>query len=71
VGLRQTNVLGGELGFTWIENPTRLDSSPERVFPLNPLNNSSLTLSYTQPLLQGAGFLVNTAPIVRSGRGSL
>src|SRR5206468_3992304 len=32
--------------------------------PLNPENPSAVELNYTQPLLQGAGFRVNTAPIV-------
>src|SRR5207244_6145106 len=32
--------------------------------PLNPQGRSALTLSYTQPLLQGAGIEVNVAPIV-------
>ena len=33
-------------------------------FPLNPENPNAVALSYTQPLLQGGGFKVNTAPIV-------
>jgi outer membrane protein TolC len=33
-------------------------------FPLNPQDTSAVTLGYTQPLLQGAGFQVNMAPIV-------
>ena len=33
-------------------------------FPLNPQDPTSVQLSYTQPLLQGAGFAVNRAPIV-------
>lgn len=61
-GVTKNNVLGGQWALTWNENPTRFDS--EGPFPLNPQNNSSVQLSYTQPLLQGAGFRVNTAPIV-------
>lgn len=65
VGLRKINVLGGEWGLTWIENPRRLGSTVRNlVFPINPSNTDSLQMSYTQPLLLGGGFLVNTAPIV-------
>jgi outer membrane protein TolC len=60
--LNKTNVLGGQWSVDWTENPTRF-ASPG-IFPLNPENPSAVTLSYTQPLLQGAGFQVNTAPIV-------
>ncbi len=61
-GLTKTNVLGGQWSVNWTENPMRF-ASPVR-FPLNPQNPDSVALSYTQPLLQGAGFAVNTAPIV-------
>ena len=61
LGVTKTNVLGGELGLTWIENPTRFAGSSSRLtpcfptsFPLNPQNTNSLELRYTQPLLQGA-----------------
>jgi outer membrane protein TolC len=73
VGLSKTNVLGGQWSLDWIENPTRFSGSSfattslfggGTTFPLNPENPHSLTLSYTQPLLQGGGFQVNTAPIV-------
>ena len=37
---------------------------PGSVFPLNPQSQSNLALSYTQPLLQGAGAQVNLAPIM-------
>src|SRR5205085_12574399 len=71
-GLIKTNVLGGQWSLDWIENPTRFSPSPFTTnplfpggsFPLNPENPHTLTLSYTQPLLQGGGFQVNTAPIV-------
>jgi outer membrane protein TolC len=62
LGLTKTNVLGGQWALDWVENPTRF--AAPGLFPLNPENPSSVTLSYTQPLLQGAGFRVNTAPIV-------
>jgi outer membrane protein TolC len=62
LSLTKTNVLGGQWGLNWTENPTRI--AQPGPFPLNPETPSSLQLSYTQPLLQGAGFQVNTAPIV-------
>jgi outer membrane protein TolC len=62
LGLTKTNVLGGQWGLSWTENPMRF--ARPGLFPLNPENPTALQLSYTQPLLQGAGFLVNTAPIV-------
>src|SRR5262245_26086132 len=61
VRLNKVNVLGGQWGLTWVEDPTRFGGG---TFLLNPQNRSSLELNYTQPLLQGAGFYVNTAPIV-------
>jgi outer membrane protein TolC len=61
-GLMKTNVLGGKWSLDWIENPTRIANPGP--FPLNPQTPRSLTLSYTQPLLQGGGFQVNMAPIV-------
>jgi outer membrane protein TolC len=62
LGLTKTNVLGGQWGLKWSEDPTRFPGANN--LPLNPQNASSVELSYTQPLLQGAGFQVNTAPIV-------
>jgi outer membrane protein TolC len=62
LGLTKTNVLGGQWGLNWTENPMRIPRPGP--FPLNPENPTALQLSYTQPLLQGGGFLVNTAPIV-------
>jgi outer membrane protein TolC len=78
-GLNKTNVLGGQWGLKWTENPTRFQAGSTSAFssqlpgttfaggsafPLNPQNPSAVELTYTQPLLQGGGFLVNTAPIV-------
>ena len=60
--LTKTNVLGGQWSLDWTENSTRIANPGP--FPLNPENPSAVTLSYTQPLLQGGGFLVNMAPIV-------
>jgi outer membrane protein TolC len=62
VGLTKTNVMGGQWSLKWTENPTRFATNTP--FPLNPQNPDAVELSYTQPLLQGAGFAVNTAPIV-------
>ncbi len=72
LGLAQTNVLGGQAGLTWINNPVRFPGGGSAGnlllggfgLPLNPQTTNSLALNYTQPLLQGAGFRVNTAPIV-------
>jgi outer membrane protein TolC len=61
LGLSKTNLLGGQSTLNWIENPTRFAGLGP--FPLNPENPHSVELSYTQPLLQGGGYLVNTAPI--------
>jgi outer membrane protein TolC len=62
LGLTKTNVLGGKWAVDYVENPMRFAAPGP--FPLNPEDPRSVTLSYTQPLLQGAGFQVNTAPIV-------
>ena len=61
LGLTKTNVLGGQWALNWTENPTRVK---EDGLPLNPENPTAVSIGYTQPLLQGAGFAVNTAPIV-------
>ena len=61
LGLSQTNLLGGQSALRWIANPTRFDASG---LPLNPQAPHNVELSYAQPLLQGAGFRVNAAPIV-------
>jgi outer membrane protein TolC len=62
VMLTKTNVLGGRWSLDWTDNPARFAAPGP--FPLNPENPHAVTLSYTQPLLQGAGFQVNMAPIV-------
>jgi outer membrane protein TolC len=72
LGVTKTNVLGGQWGATWTENPTHFTGAgtiispflPAITFPLNPQNLSNLNVSYTQPLLQGGGYRYNTAPIV-------
>lgn len=80
VGLTKNNVFGGQLGLTYIENPVIFPGhsglasgalgnsanlgTSSSFFPLNPQQTHTLQLGYTQPLLQGAGFAVNVAPIV-------
>jgi outer membrane protein TolC len=63
--LSQTNVLGGQWALNWVENPVGI-ARDITTFPaaLNPVNRNFLEMSYTQPFLQGGGFVVNTAPIV-------
>ncbi|HQR08596.1 MAG TPA: TolC family protein [Gemmatales bacterium] len=61
-GLSKTNEIGGKWSVDWSETPSRFNTTGP--FPLNPERPSSVTLSYTQPLLLGGGFSVNTAPIV-------
>jgi len=69
--LSKTNALGGtaQLGINVV--PSRITGSalPQNpttgvMLPLNPQTTSSIQLSYTQPLLQGAGIRANLAPIV-------
>ncbi len=52
---------GGTLDFNFADNHARFQSG---VNPLNPQDRSAATLSFTQPLLQGAGIAANVAPIV-------
>jgi outer membrane protein TolC len=59
--LSKTNSLGGTAKLEALVIPSRTRG----VFmPLNPQTSSSIQLSYTQPLLQGAGIRANLAPIV-------
>lgn len=60
-GLSKRTVTGGVLDFGVNSNDGRTRPG---VFPLNPQVRSSTDLSYTQPLLRGAGLAVNTIPIV-------
>lgn len=65
VGVTKTNVLGGQWSLNWVENPSYLlADNPAFRTPLYPQNQSLVEVGYTQPLLQGAGFAFNTAPIV-------
>ena len=61
LALSRTNTLGGtsKLGVN-VDTARHHPGS----FPLNPETNSNVELSYTQPLLQGAGRPANLAPIV-------
>ena len=61
LGLNKVNVLGGQWGLSTYANPTRVTVPG---LPLNPQTPSAVTLSYTQPLLQGGGYAVNLAPVV-------
>ncbi len=61
LGLVKRTVLGGTARIDGTFNHSRAHTE---VAPLNPQERSALTLSYTQPLLQGAGVAVNVAPIV-------
>lgn len=61
LGLSKRNLVGGVIDFGTNSNNSRLLPGGRA---LNPQNNSSVDLSYTQPLLRGAGAAVNTIPIV-------
>ena len=76
-GFTKTNVLGGQWSLDALSTNSRFAGSSSLFnssqpsgglfnpgFPLNPQDASAVTLGYTQPLLQGAGFRVNKAPIV-------
>ncbi len=60
VGLSRLNPTGGTTAF----NLTNDRTSQDNPSGLNPFNARAGELSYTQPLLQGGGFLFNIAPIV-------
>jgi outer membrane protein TolC len=61
LGVSKVNSLGGTGRFGVDVNPTR---TRDGFLPLNPETRSSIELSYTQPLLQGAGPRANLAPII-------
>jgi outer membrane protein TolC len=61
VGISKLNTLGGRLGLDLSNNRNWLRPYTSG---LNPENRNAVTLSYTQPLLQGGGFQYNMAPIV-------
>jgi outer membrane protein TolC len=59
--LSKRNVLGGTMSVNVDDLRSRFHPG---IFPLSPENQSSVSLSYTQPLLSGAGISANVAPIV-------
>jgi len=61
VDLSQRNLAGGTTRFGFTNDASQFSPS---VFPLNPQNRYATELSYTQPLLRGAGVLANRTPIV-------
>src|SRR5262245_60477235 len=61
IGLSKKNVSGGTAKLEFTDVFSRFHPG---IFPLNPQERSALTLSYTQPLLRGAGPDANLAPIV-------
>jgi len=61
MGLAKTNQLGGVARLGVQANPTQSNAPG---LPLNPQTPSNTELSYTQPLLQGAGRPANIAPII-------
>jgi outer membrane protein TolC len=62
LGITKKTVTGGTLGLTVNDTDSRFFGPIPA--PLNPQALSGVTLSYTQPLLQGGGIAVNLAPIV-------
>lgn len=61
LGLAQQNLSGGTARLGFGNDVSRFSPG---VFPLNPQNRYATELSYTQPLLRGAGVLANRVPIV-------
>lgn len=57
----QQNLSGGISRFRFSNNASQFSPG---VFPLNTQNSTATELSYTQPLLRGAGVLANRVPIV-------
>lgn len=66
VGLSKNNPLGGQwnLGVNVTEQFFPHSILPQSLLPLNPQTAANTSLSYTQPLLQGAGRRANLAPIL-------
>ena len=60
-GLGKQTVTGGTFNLDVTDTVSRFRPG---LFALNPEERSAVTLSYTQPLLQGAGVAPNLAPIV-------
>src|SRR6185369_1012880 len=66
MALSKTNPLGGQWNFGVNVTEQRFPHSvlPANTLPLNPQTAANTFLSYTQPLLQGAGRRANLAPVV-------
>lgn len=62
IGVGKINTLGGNTTLNIVQNPTQVFGIGTPI--LNPSNRYATELQYTQPLLRGGGFYVNTAPIV-------
>jgi outer membrane protein TolC len=64
--LSKTNPLGGQWNFGVNVTEQRFPGSilPPSLLPLNPQTAANTFLSYSQPLLQGAGRRANLAPVV-------
>jgi outer membrane protein TolC len=61
VGVSKLNALGGRSALNVVNDHSAFNRNGGT---LNPQDNKAVELSYTQPLLQGGGFLFNQAPIV-------
>jgi outer membrane protein TolC len=61
LGMAKKTVLGGTARLDFADAATR---SAPNFSALNPQDRSAVTMSYTQPLLKGAGVAPNVAPIV-------
>ena len=64
LNLNKQNVVGGQWNFNVTHDHDRFVPGISALNPLNPQNRHAIDLSYTQPLLQGAGYNVNMAPII-------
>ncbi len=62
MGLSKRGATGGTLGLDVWTNPTTVDTTDPLL--LNPESRSLLDMSFTQPLLKGAGRQANLTPIV-------
>jgi outer membrane protein TolC len=65
VGLTKNNPLGGQFNLAVnVTEQTFPGGISPLLVPLNPQTTANTALSYTQPLLQGAGMRANLAPVV-------
>jgi outer membrane protein TolC len=65
-GVTKNNPLGGQfnLGVNVLNQRFPHSILPPSILPLNPQSTANASLSYTQPLLAGAGIRANLAPVV-------